>query len=102
MSMTKPISRRILYGLFLTSLVLLVCTNMFGQDDDDDVNLKPLLRRWLLNEKLATGVISLKTFKKATVFDGSEENVNISLLDLDHRGQKELAIQSGCAAVGNC
>jgi|SRR3954464_8323908 hypothetical protein len=87
--------------VLLLAFLLTVSFQSFGQDDDE-INLKPLLNKWLLNEKLPAGVISLTTFKKATKFDGSEENIDISFLNLDGHGQKELAVQSGCAAVGNC
>src|SRR4029078_10221420 len=49
-----------------------------------------------------SGVISPRTMKRATTFDGSETYVNLTFLDLDSDGREELAIQSDCAAVGNC
>src|SRR5689334_21282623 len=90
------------FAFLLITMLLLLCSSTLAQQAEDEPDFRPLLRKWLANEKLPEGVVSLTTFRKAKNFDGSEENVNISFLDLDRRGQKELAIQSGCAAVGNC
>jgi len=61
-----------------------------------------LLQEWVYGVQLPSGVVSLQTLKRATKFDNSEDNVNLSFLDLNGDGNKELAIQSECAPVGNC
>jgi hypothetical protein len=89
----------LLNWVLISMLLLAGSSCSFGQDETD---IKPVLEKWVRNEHIPSGVISLKTFGKATTSDAIEDNVDISFFDLDHRGQKELAIQSGCAAVGNC
>src|SRR5438477_8541117 len=97
--MLRQAFSKFLISIFSSLFLLAGCSYSLGHDETD---VKPVLQRWARNEHLPSGVISLTTLRKATKFDGSEENVNVSFLDLDGRGQKELAIQSGCAAVGNC
>jgi hypothetical protein len=91
---------RSLAFLFLVALSIGV-QSILAQDEDDS-DLKPLLEKWLKGGRLPSGVVSLQTFKKATKFDGSEGVVALTFLDLNNDGKQELAIQSGCAAVGNC
>jgi hypothetical protein len=86
--------------LFIMTLLIL-CTCSFGQDEDGP-NFKPLLTKWISNADIPTGRVSLTTFRKATKSDDGDDVGIISYLDLDRQGSKEIAIRTGCAAVGNC
>lgn len=68
----------------------------------DEAETKPLIQRWLRGDNIQTGVVSLRTFEKPTKDEDFGGSVNVSLIDLNGDGKKELAIQDGCAAVGNC
>jgi len=86
-------------------LVLLVASlisfhPVFAQDEDE-VDLRPLLQKWINGEAVPSGIISLATSKKATE-SNAEEDANITFLDLNGDGLKEMAVQTSCAAVGNC
>jgi hypothetical protein len=87
--------------LFPAAFILFFSLQLFGQDEEGP-DLKPLLHRWLTNRALPEGLISLITFKKPTKFDKPDDNANVSFLDLNRKGPKELAVQSYCAPVGNC
>ena len=84
-------------GFFLLSLFQVA----YGQDFDD-ADRRHLLREWVKGTRLPSGIISVRTLKKATAFSASETYVNLTFLDLDGNGREGLAIQSLCATVGNC
>jgi hypothetical protein len=76
------------------------CPVAYAQDEDDT---RPLIKKWLSGDT-QSGIISLKTLKKWKKGDDASilASVNMTLLDLNGDRKKELAIQSGCAPVGNC
>lgn len=62
-------------------------------------SFRPVIERWLKGERLPRHV-DLDT--KNPVAANSEHYASVVLLDVNGDGRKELAMQSGCAAVGNC
>jgi len=85
---------------WMAILVLGLFPVAYGQDYNN-VDRQRLLQEWIKGTRLPSGVISVRTMKRATKFD-PEANVTVTFVDLDSDGREELAIQSNCAPVGNC
>lgn len=83
-------------------VILVACPISSHTQQDETIDLKPLLRKWLKGERFPSDIISLHTFKKPGTYDGSEPIVKLTFQDLNRDGAQEIAIQSECAGVGNC
>lgn len=83
-------------------------TNSKNNDDfvtDDEIlkwqkdSFKPIINKWMKNQKI-------EEYVELNREDGwaayNQKYASTGLLDVDNDGIKELAIQTGCAAVGNC
>lgn len=82
--------------LFFSALIFSFCS----QPALSQENL--LVQKWLHGDKIREGAISLRTFKEWKSGEDYDLLAYVTLVDLNGDGKKELAIQSGCAAVGNC
>jgi len=60
---------------------------------------KPVIEKWLRGDKIPRDVELPRTDIYAA---NSERNGTTTLLDVNRDGVKELALQTGCATVGNC
>ncbi len=60
---------------------------------------RPVINKWLKGEHLPQYV---KLDRKDSFAGNSEREASVELLDVDGDGKKELAMQTGCATVGNC
>lgn len=69
-------------------------------DEDDDNLLKPVIKQWLENHKVEEYVDLISKYPDFQ--SPSMLSARTSLIDANSDGQKELAIQTGCAPVGNC
>lgn len=66
-------------------------------------SLQPVFRKWLDGENIDGKFIELGWNEEALKYIGpSQREAHVALLDLDGDGRKELAVQTGCATVGNC
>ncbi len=62
-------------------------------------SFQPVIDKWLRGEQLPR-VVELD--RKDAYAANSEHGASVELLDVNGDGKKELAMQSGCATVGNC
>jgi hypothetical protein len=89
----------VIYLIFITLIFSFNQTKIYSQIPPEE---KLLIEKWRQRKKIPEGEVSLKTLKKFKDGDDVDSFARITLLDLDRDGKKELAIQSDCAAVGNC
>jgi len=83
----------------LAAMSVLMCWQPTHAQYEPDT--MPVIKKWLDGE-IQSGAVSLKTLKKPTKSDNATSLADITLLDLNSDGKKELAIQTDCAPVGNC
>ena len=69
-------------------------------DWTDNVPLRPIIGKWLRNEKIKDVAYCSKTAIEATAFNPS--NVLPELIDLNDDGIDELALRYLCSPTGNC
>lgn len=74
-------------------------TNLYCQDEPDT---KALVGKWSKGKRIPSGAVSLDTLESGNDARGMNSTANVQFLELNGRGPKELVIQWGCAAVGNC
>ncbi len=77
------------------------CRNIVNAQNEIP-NIQPLFNKWLKNEKIEIGNISLKTLEKWNENDDTDDLAIVSLMDLNGDGKNEMAVQSDCVTVGNC
>jgi hypothetical protein len=66
----------------------------------DDVPLRPIISKWLRNEKIKHVPHCSSTLIEATAFNPS--NVHPELIDLNDDGIDELVVRYLCSPTGNC